>query len=195
MQGAEAGDGAHDGETRVGGDSNTLGKGAVVGADGAAVIVAVRDGDSLRKAGAESGVGAERGQPEEGHQEVECQNSPDVVCLAARRHLLRDKQVGDDKPSEQALQAECQESFSTRLERDHIMRGAYANQGEAVGTHRIPVDQVSGHDKDHKAEKDLDTAHHHHPRGGMLDVLLRLILHSYCWHSILLLRDTGVGHC
>lgn len=83
MQGAEAGDGAHDGETRVGGHSNTLGDGAVVGADGAAVIVAARDGNLGIEAGAESSVGTERGQPEEGHQEVECQNSPDVVCLAA----------------------------------------------------------------------------------------------------------------
>ncbi len=83
LQGAEASDGAHDGETRVGGDSNTLGDGAVVGADGAPVTIATRDGNLCRKAGAESRVGTERGEPEEGHHEVECQDSPDLVCPVA----------------------------------------------------------------------------------------------------------------
>ncbi len=75
------------------------------------------------------------------------------------------------------------------------MREAYANQGEGVGTQGIPVDQISGHDQDHKAEEDLDTAHHNHPHGSVLDVLLRLVLPSDCWRSILLLWDGVVGHC
>jgi len=103
LEGTEARDGAHHGETRRVGNSRTLGDGAVVRADGAAVVVAARDRDASVEGGAESGIGTEGSHPEEGHEEVEGQHRPNVICPAGRRHLFRDKQVRDHKPGEQAL--------------------------------------------------------------------------------------------
>ncbi|SPQ23378.1 ffcefb59-4a6e-4eaa-8f6f-347a5b74fb83, partial [Thermothielavioides terrestris] len=86
-------------------NGGALGDDAVVAADDAAVIVAAVDGHRVLEGCAERGVGAQRRQPEDGHEEVEREDCPDVVCHAGRRHFLGYEVVPDDDGSEQALRS------------------------------------------------------------------------------------------
>lgn len=142
----------------------------MVGIDGAPVIVAARvhvDGEG----GAQGGVGAHGRQPEDGYEEVEREDRPDVVGGLAAGRLLGDERIRDYDEGEESLvpmSASFRDAPRTTVP-GPCRWGTYADKTKDDRIHGESVDEETSEDQDEEGEECLETADDGNPQRGVDD--------------------------
>lgn len=114
-QSTQASDGAHEGESDRAGNGGSplqiaLRDEAMVAIHSRPVVIAIVDVHAVNERCPLGRIGAHRGKPKDGHQEVEGEYRPDVVQPTRARDLFGDEGVRNDYPSHQPLRTSASAS-------------------------------------------------------------------------------------